>query len=41
MPSRDHFLTEKERRKRDSEEASLMLDWIRNLKREEEEDGDV
>lgn len=33
-------MTEKERRKRDSAEASLMLDWLRNSKRKEEEDSD-
>jgi len=30
-------MTEKERRKRDSAEAELMLDWLRNLKRKEKE----
>ena len=40
MPSREHFMTEKERRKRDAAEATLILDSLRHsrTKKEEEEE---
>ena len=37
MPRRDHFLTEKERRKRDSAEADLMLAELRAIRRRQKE----
>lgn len=37
MPSRDHFMTEKERKKRDSAEAGLMLDWLRSKEKDKED----
>lgn len=39
MPNREHFMTEKERKKRDSAEATLILEWLRE-KRIEKKDKD-